>query len=266
MAFCRAPSLQIQGRAISFFTDIGLLPLFFLACFTLQACSPKDANDPSLRDDDSKRLDVTVEKAESSTTKIARRISIEKKARQMFRAGHYDAAIDLYQKAMQPENLNYDYEVATSTAMVRKIYVLREKYDLALLELSRSKDKNQKEYSRLKEEIDLRAHYYNSDDSLPLLNLVARRFEEHKQFFPPYGYGGSGYSNILASEFIQLYDYVGAIDEGLEFVDLILAYPELNKNARAEFLKVKKAFEEDKASGTKGRATKVIIQSDYLPW
>ena len=33
-----------------------------------------------------------------------------------------------------------------------------------------------------------------------------------------------------------------------------------------EYLKVREAFEQDKAEGKKGRATQVLIQSDYFPW
>lgn len=71
----------------------------------------------------------------------------------------------------------------------------------------------------------------------------------------------------------MLYDTIGDYDAGIAFIDEILAYFRTGKAGDpkpgwvdAEYMKVREAFEQDKAQGTKGRATKALIQSDYFPW
>jgi len=248
---------RINGAAI-------FLTVVFTLC--LHGCS-KDSNE----NEESRVKSPVSESALSSkhddnTTKIIRSVSYEKAAKKKFERGQYADAIAKYRQAILPENINYEWEESLARGMIRKIYLLQEQYDSALNELLWIKDKNPKEYHRLKEEISVRLHYFKTGEKFPVLEYVEQRLRDHKDYLPPIGYGASGYSDILASEFIQLYDYAGAVDEGLEFVERILDYPKLNKNARAEYLKIKQAFEQDKAEGTKGRPTQVLIQSKYLTW
>ena len=72
---------------------------------------------------------------------------------------------------------------------------------------------------------------------------------------------------------LRLYDAIGDHDAGIKFIDENLAYFRTGKagdpkpgKVDAEYMKIREAFKKDKAEGTKSRATKALIQSDYFPW
>ena len=81
------------------------------------------------------------------------------------------------------------------------------------------------------------------------------------------------FDNTSVSDALRLYDTIGAHDEAIAFIDMILAFFRTGKAGDpkpgwvdAEYMKVREAFEKDKAAGTKGSATKALLKSDYFPW
>ena len=93
---------------------------------------------------------------------------------------------------------------------------------------------------------------------------------------------------MYVSNILRLRDTIGDYDAGIKFVDECINYfkkADIEKSGvykpgrvDNEFVKIREAFEQDKAEGKKGcvgkkpgevcmgRATKAIIQSDYFPW
>ncbi len=128
----------------------------------------------------------------------------------------------------------------------------------------------------------------DSSSSQAICNHISYLKKRYKRFIPPRNYS-VGFDNIIA-DIIRLYDYIGDYDAGIEFVDGVLNYfkkkgylKDVTPTTSAyDYFRIREAFLEDKAENRPscvsakpatndsevcmGRATKVIIQSDYFPW
>ncbi len=115
------------------------------------------------------------------------------------------------------------------------------------------------EYQDAKHELEALIKTKNTHSSQPIYDHIKYLESKHRLELPPWGYGV--HSVTITSPIIRLYDYIGDIDGGIAFVDKIINYKGLYPKTRAEYLKIKEAFEEDKKQGTKGHATQVLDQT-----
>ena len=105
----------------------------------------------------------------------------------------------------------------------------------------------------------------------PVYEYIDHLRQKYQDSLPPKAY--NAFSSIAIGQILRLYDTIGDYDAGIAFIDEILAYFRTGKagdpkpgKVDAEYMKVREAFLQDKAEGTKGRATQALIQSDYFPW
>ncbi len=108
----------------------------------------------------------------------------------------------------------------------------------------------------------------------PVYEYINHLKQKYGNSLPPKDY--DSFSPIPIGDIILLYDTIGDHDAGIAFIDECVAYfkrQDIKKYGEykpgkndLEYQKVREAFEKDKAEGTKGRATKALIQSDYFPW
>lgn len=233
-----------------------------------------------------KRQDSARFLGDESTRKIWQRNRIEKEARQLVDEGRYEEAISKFREATNPSLLNYDYEASTARGLIRHLLVLTGDFDQALKELQYVTDRNPAGTGWIDEKLELEALIKSRDTNSPepIYDHIRYLREKYKDQLPPTGY--TGYSIFLITTIIRLYDHIGNYEGGIAFIDDLIVYYSKQKHGfdpekrryDADLMKVREAFEQDKAEGRKscvsakpgevcmGRATKALIQSDYFPW
>lgn len=214
-------------------------------------------------------------RAAESMHKIGARRSLELEGKKLFRMGRYEDALAKYAEANSPkydlrENLPYH----GSSFYMREIYFMQGRYEEALRDLETlvTLFPEHVPYKDEKKEYEALIQARNMGSNRPIYDCIEYLRAKHKDHLPPLGYTfGTGASTITT--LLRLYDTVGDHDAGIAYIDEILAFFRTGKagdpkpgRVDAEYIKVREAFEQDKASGTKGRATKALIQSDYFPW
>jgi len=250
------------------------------------------------------------------TKKIIEQERLLEEGRHLTEQGYYDEAIMKYQEAMSPELLLHDYDIEPPIFLMSKAQKFQGKYEEALRNINEvlKKHPNVQEGNwheqRLELEALIKARDTKSDE--PVYEYIDYLKEKYKKQLPPQGYL-AGLSDIIITTIIRLYDHIGAYDKGINFVDEIVdqsysknksleraqtAKEALQKSSLggknqgryknlAEYLRIREAFEQDKAEGFKGcrdakpqpqggadkpasicmgRATKALIKSDYFPW
>ena len=234
--------------------------------------------------------------------KVSSRTAIEKKAKEAAEAGDLDKALELYKEAIAPIYIDREYQKGTAMGGMAEIYKWRGEYEKALETMDWFLRDNPNPEAALleKHEIEVLMDYRNTGLPRQVYAHIDLVKERNKKWLPPNGYGvGAG---IVISDILRLYDTIGDHDAGIAFIDEILnwtfktnrpEFPHLQNvkaaadaekcmnmktpdgymrpDSRAckwlrEYLLIREAFEKDKAEGTKGRATKALIQSDYFPW
>jgi len=145
------------------------------------------------------------------------------------------------------------------------------KYQEALNEINNSSLEFNPDF-KLELEALLQAQETKSNESI--YKYIDSLKEKYKDSLPPVAY--NTFSSIPISTILRLYDTIGDSDGGIAYIDMCIDFfkqQDIKKygkykpgNADEEFLKVREAFEKDKAEGKKGRATRALIQSDYFPW
>jgi len=212
---------------------------------------------------------ISIDEYNKHIRKIFRRNEIEDEARRLFKKGFYDEAIQKYREAIQPSLLNNDHEQCYARGKILDIYRHQGKFELALEELQWFFKRNptKEEYIEKKLLLGALLEAKNTHSSRPIADHIGFLRMQHKNELPPRMYGPR--ATLYTGRIIYLYDYIGDTNGGIAFVNGVLSYFSKRKNVekiKAEYLKVKQAFEEDKKQGTKGRATQALIQSDYFPW
>ena len=214
-----------------------------------------------------------------NTQKVFRRNSLQKEGMRLAKKGKFDLALAKYEEAMQPENVNYEYEKAVAIGAMREIYKWKKEYAKAL-ELQNWYFKNSRgghpteKAKEERREIEALIEYEQTGNPKQVYDMIEYLRRNNKNTLPPIAYPFSAATTI--SNILRLYDTIGDYDAGIAFIDDCLAYFKEQDRKKygeykpgktdQEFLKVREAFEKDKAEGTKGRATQALIQSDYFPW
>lgn len=209
----------------------------------------------------------------SALDRVSQRMAIENQAKKMAESGNLDQAISLYKKATQPQYINYAYDQNTALGAMREIYKWKGEYGnaMAIIDKSLENTPNAKHFIMEKREIEALAVYGSTTNPQVIYQHIADIRSQYADQLPPTKY--LFHSTVYISDIFRLYDTIGDHDAGIAFIDEILAYFRAGKagdpkpgRVDAEYIKIRDAFELDKKEGTKGRATKALIQSDYFPW
>ncbi len=233
--------------------------------------------------------------------KVVYRGELETSARRAAEAGRYAEAIALYQQAIEPQNINHRHEMSMAIGSMGEVYKWTGNYEKAMemnnwfLEGNKDSMRAQIEKSEIKALI----RYKETGDRTQIDEHIQKIKDIDKGILPPNGWAPHATTTI--SDILRLYDTIGDHDAGVAYIDMIIDYAygtdpnyqtvdrsisavearrrSAKKQADgapnfkwreydwlAEFLAVREAFEQDKKQGARGRATRVIIQSDYFPW
>ena len=216
--------------------------------------------------------------------KVFARTSIEKQARLLEKQGLYDEAIVKYKEALNPSLINQTYEGSTAHGGIMDVYIKQGKFEEALKELQWFITTNYNPAAKpwLDQQIEIEAliKARGTHSNKPVYEYIQYLKEKYKKSLPP-----KKVDVIIATLIIRLYDTIGDYDAGIVFVDGFLNYYAKKAHVKPEkigpknpYLQIKQAFLQDKAEGRKscisakpgevcmGRATKVLIQSDYFPY
>lgn len=198
---------------------------------------------------------------------------LEQEGKHLAENGYYDEAIVKFQEALDPKYAKYDFQKSLAIGSIVTILTWQEKYDEAIERSKWFMEKKVTIYA-LEQEAFIQAlkEHKKSNSKQVIYNFISRLKKDHEKELPPQGYEQiNGVSTI--ANIIRLYDTIGDQDAGIKFIDEILAYFRTGKagdpkpgKVDAEYIKIREAFEKDKAEGTRGRATKALIHSDYFPW
>jgi len=213
----------------------------------------------------------------SDTEKIFFQTGIEREGRELEEKEAYDEALIKYREATNPDVLNHDYDAAVALAGIERIYEKQGRFEQALEQLqwhlARNPAKFEEDRLRLVALIKAR----DNASSEPIYDHISYLQNKYKNELPP---DLGGYTAIVSSHIIYLYDHIADYASGISFVEGILkAYAKIGPGdpygLGNPYYQVKMAFEADKKDGREsciakpgcmGRATKALTQSDYFPW
>ena len=236
--------------------------------------------------------------------KISQQNQVENEGRKLIEQGLYDKAIEKFKKADDPSLRVEGYERSLPKGLLAKAYQFSGKYEdaLAIFNYLLSLSPNQVSFEDGKLELEALIKARETKSPHPVNDHIQYLKEKYKDQLPPKRYQSTGYSTVVTSDIIRLYDHIADYDAGIAFVDSVVNYfYSKNKSLRGvstsqealqkaeergkhwrdykkiyEYLKVREAFEADKKEGRQscvgktgvciGRATQALIQSDYFPW
>jgi tetratricopeptide (TPR) repeat protein len=185
--------------------------------------------------------------------------------------GKYEEAIENFDKAIELDVKINGGDRGRPMAFKIKALSYKGNYQAALTLMNYliSAHPKHEHYKDWKEELEMLSIQNLEERNKKIYGYIDRLKEKYSERLPPRGYWA--YLEIPA--ILRLYDTIGDNDAGIKFIDEILAYFRTGKagdpkpgKVDAEYMKIREAFEKDKSEGTKGRATKALIQSDYFPW
>jgi tetratricopeptide (TPR) repeat protein len=206
--------------------------------------------------------------------------------RRLAAKGVYEAAISKYSEALAPRFIFNESRKSGALWETMRVYRLQGKYDESLkgLQWFIDNNRNSKVKPWLDDKLELEALIKARElkSPQPIYDHIQYLRKKYINELPP---KAGGYSSIIASMLIYLYDHIGDSDAGIELMDGFIRYyakkahikPE-QVGSKNQYLQIKRAFEQDKKEGFKGcldakpgdacmgRATKALIQSDYFPW
>ncbi|MBI4357419.1 MAG: hypothetical protein HY559_06040 [Gammaproteobacteria bacterium] len=203
--------------------------------------------------------------------------ALEEEGRRLEKAGDFAKALEKYQLAS-----SYGIKIWAGTKLASApnisnhvIGVLQKqrRYQEALngVKQVRSYAPKSQHYIDWEKELEALVEYQKKGDPAPAYKYIEWYKQKNKEGLPPAGYWVTPVTTLL-----RLYDTIGDYDAGIAYVDECLEYfkqQDIKKygeyrpgHVDEEYIKVREAFEQDKREGTRGRATKALIQSDYFPW
>lgn len=214
--------------------------------------------------------------------------AILKAGRKLIKADDFEGALERFNEALNAKYIKTDFDRTQAISSKTDLYVLWGKYSEALEEddwiFQRTPD-HQYSIAKHKEILAL-IEWEKTKNNKITYDYISWLKNHFREQIPPISY--KGYHTTVISTILRLYNTIGDHDAGIAFIDECLNFFKDRKEARGEkfvpgknyneYLKVRKAFENDKAEGFKGcldakpgevcmgHATKALIQSDYFPW
>ena len=214
----------------------------------------------------------------SNTEKIGITNQLQREGRMLVKQERYDQAEKKFLEADNPKYWLYEgHPNGLARGWLRDLYKYEGKYEAALenLQMELILSPNHQPFLDEKMQYEVLIKYRDEGKVEVIHELIKNLRTKYEKLLPPEGY------NLIASlrpisTILRLYDTIGDYDAGIQFIDECLKFFKERKEAQGKkfvpgknynaYLKIREAFEQDKAEGTKGRATKALIQSDYFPW
>ena len=231
----------------------------------------------------------------SNFEKIRITHQLEREGRALVRQGLYTKAEQKFIEADDPKYwLHKGRPNGMARGWLRDVYGMQGKYEVILKNLALENPKIgltiiSGYQPRLDEKVKYEALIKYRDElrEEPIREVIKVLKTQYLKLLPPQDYDSIASLRPI-STILRLYNTIGDHDAGIAYIDECMAYfkqQDIKKygeyrpgKADREYLKVREAFEQDKAEGFKGcagkkpgevcmgRATKAIIQSDYFPW
>lgn len=222
-------------------------------------------------------------KYDNGFSKVYSRVQLQKEGQRFAKQFKFKKALESYQKSLDPALRNFEWQQGPAWGGIKRVYTHLGSYDKALQALTWHLKVNPKQFEHEQRELTALKKYREFGDPSSVyehIDYMKRRFPTA---YPPQN-AASNYTGLI----LHLYGVIGDPDAGIEFIDECLSYfkkIDIEKygeyqpgRADAAYLKVREAFERDKAEGFKGcagvpagevcmgHATRALIQSDYFPW
>ncbi len=240
---------------------------FFLLCLLLGMLVSPDTFSMSSKPATDKK---------DSLSRVMSQESLMREGRLLMDQGEYEKAFKKYQEAADPIYIKHQYERRSPVYGMMRACVMLKDYKKAseVFRWVYDNSPNDIQVQIRRNELDALIEWQKTDRK----DLVYKVIEETKITFndqmPPLNYAGMG--PYMVTTILRLYDTIGDHDAGIAYIDEVMKYfDELDmKNygehrlgkVDKEYLKIRKAFEQDKAEGSKGRATRALIASTHFPW
>lgn len=203
--------------------------------------------------------------------------AVEEEGKQLERADKYEEALVKYRKAIEYDQKMPKVLRGRPTFFVARVLQKQGKYEEALTVLRSLKESHAgaKHYEDRLLELEVLIEYQKTHDARSVYEYIGNLKENNKGNLPPLGYDGIFGVTVIIT-LLRLYDTIGDYDAGIKVIDECFVYfknQDMKKYRKYkpghvddEYQKVREAFEQDKRDGTKGRATKALIKSDYFSW
>lgn len=230
---------------------------------------------------------------DSRTSQILAQGSIIREGELLAEAERFEEALLKFQEALDPKYIKKESDRSGPHYYRALTYRAMGAYVLALKESNISiAYAGHPQPSEAHREIAVLAQYESTGDAKLVSDYIQEYISTRK--WPLYQ------DTIAQSTLIRLYDAIGEYDKGIEFVDKIVEHAFTTEEAKGvkmpssideatawieyrqpnglrdpnwraykwlrDFMRIKEGFQLDKQQGTKGRATRAILKSDYLPW
>lgn len=234
------------------------------------------------------------------------RNALQEEARALKKQGLYEQALEKYREAILPKMLTFEWQASTARGAIIEIYCLQGKYDEALEDMKWFVAGNSEKFTPWLNEIKALTEYQSSGDAKMVYDYISWLIETKKKFLPPAYADDQTISTILRlyntigdqDAGIKFIDEIlnwtfetsddfkhlkGVVQTAAQAAKCAVFDAKPDSDWREckvlrEYLLVREAFEQDNRNGFKGcahsppgqvcmgKATKVLIQSDYFPW
>jgi tetratricopeptide (TPR) repeat protein len=229
---------------------------------------------------------VSFEK-EDQLQRIFRQSQIIEQGDILVKQGRYENAILKYSEALNTSFVVNDDDRMSPIGRLERVCKLQGNYKQALEQLQWfiNQNTNGSGWHDDKSEIESLIKTRDTHSNGPVLGHIEYLKNKYEAQLPPKKYA-FGFTPIISSAIIRLYDHIGDFEDGIAFVKGVIAYLETRPvlvQSKNEYMKILEAFEQEKREGWKGcvdfkpnqsepdtvcmgKATKALIQSDYFPW
>ncbi len=238
-----------------------------------------------------------VPNAQDDQALLGQKNGLEREGKDLEEIGDFDGAIEKYRQAADLGIKIYGSDRGRSMAFMAHAYEKKGEYETALpyVKMLTEHHPDQLNYYDWQDELEALIEFKKSSDPQHVRDYIQSYIQKYQSGLPPIA---SDIDAVLKiTRILALYDMIGDAQSGIDYINMVLEYAykeapgydamatsevamatskkrdtaENRKRRRgyeviAGYLRVREAFERDKASGSKGSATKVLIQSDYFPW
>lgn len=192
--------------------------------------------------------------------------------------GLYEEAIAKYKESMKPEYLTKENDKSGGIYGLGEVHKMQGKYEEALKDLEWYMNRNPQKHPGddpgwLDEKLELDAlieYQKTGNAKLIYQHIEHLKKDSFKQVEDPKLRQNMIYVQ-KGPKIIRLYDTLGDYESGIRFIDEMIAYAKRQFGHREvsednEYMKLRRAFEKDRAKGKHGTPTKLIIESDNLTY
>lgn len=223
------------------------------------------------------------------------RIAFENQGKKYLKQGNLEQALVYFEKANDPKLSKFEWSADFAKGMMSQIYLYQGKYDKALEMLQGHIATNPEKYEHNILEILALKEYQKTGSKEAIYEHLDYMFKNYPNSLPP---GGADFYRM--QKIFHLYDVVGDHDAAIRMIDSAIDYlykifsqqdnayeykivestreidrllsspdengkylgndPKRGYRLLRKYFLVREAFEKDKAEGTTGRPTKVIIR------